>query len=284
MANLPTGYTELEYIESTGTQYVKTGIFPKNTSKVVCHIKDYLSSGWACLFGAAIAGNYDSFAFWGDGSNIASYYFGNSFVSVGTKLSTGLDYEIITDRNSVSLNGVSASSQDFSFSSTYELVIFAQNYSGEVSLFSKYKLKRFDVYEESEKLREYIPCRNSSGEVGLYDLVSNRFFGNAGTGTFVAGPEIMLPETPASFFQSTSVVLRWSPVECDGYRLYKNGSILAETTETLYIDDAVSNGQDIDYSITAYRGNLESESKTITVHIREGYTILTPVITSAFFQ
>ena len=92
------------------------------------------------------------------------------------------------------------------------------------------------------------------------------------------------PESPGDFHQSASVVLRWNSVDCDGYHLYKNGSLLATTTETIYIDENVSNGQDIEYSITAYRGTAESEPQTITVYIREGYTILTPFITSAFFQ
>lgn len=35
-----------------------------------------------------------------------------------------------------------------------------------------------------------MPCISDSGEVGLYDLVSASFFGNAGTGTFTAGLEI----------------------------------------------------------------------------------------------
>ena len=31
---LPEGYTELEYIQSTGTQYIDTGFKPKNTTKI----------------------------------------------------------------------------------------------------------------------------------------------------------------------------------------------------------------------------------------------------------
>ena len=34
-AALPDGYTKLEYIESSGTQYINTGIVPKTTTRVV---------------------------------------------------------------------------------------------------------------------------------------------------------------------------------------------------------------------------------------------------------
>ena len=37
---------------------------------------------------------------------------------------------------------------------------------------------------------EFVPARNSSDVVGMYDLVRGQFFTNAGTGTFVAGPEM----------------------------------------------------------------------------------------------
>ena len=164
------------------------------------------------------------------------------------------------------------------------IFIFGCNANGNVTGTIPMKLKKFLLLEDSITIHSYIPCTQSSGEVGLYDIVSGEFFGNAGAGSFLAGPEITPPNTPGSFRQSASVVLRWSTVECDGYRLYKNGSLLAETMETLYIDDVVSNGQDIEYSITAYRGSAESEPQTIIVQVREGYTILTPVITSAFFQ
>ena len=33
-ANLPSGYTQVEYIESTGTQYIDTGYIPNNNSEI----------------------------------------------------------------------------------------------------------------------------------------------------------------------------------------------------------------------------------------------------------
>ena len=35
-AALPAGYTQLTYIESSGTQYINTGIVPKASTRVVC--------------------------------------------------------------------------------------------------------------------------------------------------------------------------------------------------------------------------------------------------------
>ena len=41
-------------------------------------------------------------------------------------------------------------------------------------------------------VRDYIPAKNrSTNEIGLYDKISKTWFYNAGTGSFVAGPEIV---------------------------------------------------------------------------------------------
>lgn len=40
-------------------------------------------------------------------------------------------------------------------------------------------------------VRDYIPCyRKSDGEIGMYDLVSNSFFTNAGSSTFEKGDDV----------------------------------------------------------------------------------------------
>ena len=54
------------------------------------------------------------------------------------------------------------------------------------------------IKKDSSLVRDFIPAkRTSDNAIGLYDLVSNSFFGNAGTGTFTAGSEI--PQTIDGF-------------------------------------------------------------------------------------
>lgn len=36
----------------------------------------------------------------------------------------------------------------------------------------------------------FIPCKNSPNEIVSYDMVSQSFYSNAGSGSFVAGPEL----------------------------------------------------------------------------------------------
>lgn len=46
------------------------------------------------------------------------------------------------------------------------------------------------IYDNGTLIRNFIPAkRNSDNVLGLYDIVNSKFYTNAGTGTFIAGPE-----------------------------------------------------------------------------------------------
>ena len=52
------------------------------------------------------------------------------------------------------------------------------------------KLYSAQFYYNGDIKLDFVPCINPSGTVGLYDLVNGEFYGNAGTGTFTAGPAV----------------------------------------------------------------------------------------------
>ena len=48
------------------------------------------------------------------------------------------------------------------------------------------------MWKNNELVRDFIPVNNVIEDViCLYDKVSNTYFTNTGTGTFIAGPEIV---------------------------------------------------------------------------------------------
>lgn len=70
--------------------------------------------------------------------------------------------------------------------------IFAINSPGYGTRQAAMRLYSFKVYLDAAKatlIRDFIPCKNASGAVGLWDDVGSQFYGNAGTGAFTAGPE-----------------------------------------------------------------------------------------------
>ena len=287
MANLPSGYTQLEYIESTGAQYINSGYTPAWNTDVYMEAMIFKTTDFFALFGArnSSAGTdpNSNTLFISPQLNPRSDYYGSSY-TFPNQLPVGVKFAVSVEQNLCDVYQYTYTHPKSTAASEYPLFVMDVNTAGSARGTGHCRLYSCSIYEGGIKIRDFIPCIDTSGKIGAYDAVYGIFYGNSGTGSFIAGPEVLPPDTPENFYQSTSVVLNWSAVECDGYKLYKNGNLIATTQLTQYVDSSVKDGQDIEYSITAYRGNLESASQTIQVSVREGYTILTPVITSAFFQ
>lgn len=82
------------------------------------------------------------------------------------------------------------------FSLSYNLAIFANNRSGSIQEKTKMALYYCKIYENENAIRDFIPCQDPSGNIGLYDVISGEFYGNAGTGVFLAGPVVERPKDP----------------------------------------------------------------------------------------
>ena len=63
---LPDGYVQLEYIQSSGTQYIDTGFKPNQDTRVTMDFQLLNENGWRVLFGArkAVGTNQVHFGFW----------------------------------------------------------------------------------------------------------------------------------------------------------------------------------------------------------------------------
>ena len=49
------------------------------------------------------------------------------------------------------------------------------------------KYRGCKIYDNGTLVRDMIPCKDPDGNIGMYDTVNAVFYGNAGTGEFVAG-------------------------------------------------------------------------------------------------
>ena len=185
---LPEGYTELEYIESTGTQYIDTGVKPAGNTRVHCAANFPVQETGAWLFGARDGNGVNAFGFLTYKSEYRSDY---NAARPQIPAEYGPELEVDKDGPDTYLNGTLVdSASDSSFSAKDNLMIGANVTDGAVSGFS-YALHRwYKIYDESGLVRDFVPCKDSSGSVGMYDSVSGEFFGNAGTSVFVAGPEV----------------------------------------------------------------------------------------------
>lgn len=177
---LPVGYTQLAYIESTGTQYIKTGIVPSSSGKSEVIFACSQTSG-AAIFGAENAWKSNMYSVY---SHLAGFGAETVSLTVTSEMrSIGINAGIVT------VNGASVSTLSGSFTGSYELVLFARNRTGRIGEYSTGKIQIF-TYSDDTGAVELIPCKTPSGDIGMYDIVNGVFLRNSGSGQFLAGPEV----------------------------------------------------------------------------------------------
>lgn len=191
-ASLPAGYTKLAYIQSSGTQYIDTGIRGDSDIRTIMDfVFDAKGSGTVFAFGAQGTDNVRyTLALTSDGNFRSDY---GTQLTTGSAAAIGTRYSIDKNRNVCKINGTPILSSEQTFNGTTNIYLFARSYSS--LSYSKGKLFFCKIFKGDTLLRDYIPCINPSGAVGLYDLVGKQFYGNSGTGIFYAGPPVVtLPE------------------------------------------------------------------------------------------
>ena len=196
---LPAGYTEVQYVESSGSQNLNTGIVPKTTTRVVCDFQ-YTATSGQCGWGST--GSKESFFFGvaGDGTFKASVS-GNFTVSP-TGVAADTDrHTFDISMSALKLDGTAfanATTSPFSnAASGNTLYLFALHagWSPYVVNYASMRLYSCQIYDGETLVRDFVPAvQDSDGQAGLYDTVSGAFFANGGTGSFAAGDPVDLPD------------------------------------------------------------------------------------------
>ena len=185
---LPDGYTQLEYIQSSGSQYINTGFKPNQDTKISITV-DFPLSGTSWLYGGRTSAGSNSLGFLCESGSRYRFDYASSITALTVK-PTG-KFTIDSDKNKCYINGELAFTATYTtFTSPVNMYIFNNNNNGSLSGGSSAKLYNCSIYDNGVLIRSFIPCKNASGTVGLYDSVNNQFYKNAGSGTFIAGPEI----------------------------------------------------------------------------------------------
>lgn len=187
-SRLPEGYTELEYIESTGTQYVNTEFQPNQDTTMVCDAQFTSVTGTISFGGQRLSSGTQAFVWIAVSGNLRSYY-KNGYTVVAT--ADTVRHVYAKEKNETLIDGTLLHSATYAaFSGNHPIFLFASNDSGSAAYLSSAKIYSCQIYDDETLVRDYVPCKNASGEAGLYDLTNEAFYGNAGTGSFTAGPEV----------------------------------------------------------------------------------------------
>ncbi|MBQ7245239.1 MAG: hypothetical protein IJS34_02610 [Alphaproteobacteria bacterium] len=216
--NLPSGYTELEYIESTGTQYIDTGISGFNTGDWEIYAKWMTTvstqpDSYGFIFGVYKNESHNSYRLIFNLTKSGEYYISaNSRAgggSIAVSASKNAIHNIVVKNGSFVLDGQNyqAPNAGTALPSDSKLGIFRCDENGSYAAKGVARLYSMSVKKDGVLIGDFVSAKNSSGVVGLYDTVSGNFFTNAGTGTFTAGPEVSIRIATTAYNSA-----RFSPV------------------------------------------------------------------------
>lgn len=179
-------YTELEYIESTGAQRINTGITSDNTLTVEVVFKNPSHTNYENIFGIEeqdmryelrTLRNANQYRFSVNGGEYSQYI--SQAQSAFTKIKmtgTGVCY----------IDDIQVGNINRTYTNTQNTIKIFKGFNE----YGSFQLKSFKIWKNNLLVRDFIPVKDSHDVVCLYDLVSEMFYYNTGTGVFTPGPEV----------------------------------------------------------------------------------------------
>ena len=196
------GYTLIEYLESTGTQYIDTGYVYQNEAHKVAITLSTVERG----FGSSPYWTYGSFTTSENRSGTLALQLGGKLgVGVGNIAAGSTTYILNNPVNRTTITLETYSNNLAKISNGNEFIVVAYKNSsitglteyifdghndGSNKFYSSYKLYSFQLYDNDVLVRDFIPVLDKNGVPCMYDKVEGKFYYNAGTGQFIAGPVI----------------------------------------------------------------------------------------------
>lgn len=194
---LPDGYTRIEYIQSTGNQYIDTNYLPKSLStkyeigfmrtSTNGSYNPIINSEEDLRFGVLCSDTVTSRGICWAGSR--SSYKVTTFPIVNNE-----KYDIIFDKTGISVNNTKYNFNGTVTEATASWTTMINHrktsstgYASEYSLGRWYYLR---IYEDEKLVRNFIPVKNSNNVACLYDAINKTTHLNVGSGSFTAGPEV----------------------------------------------------------------------------------------------
>lgn len=181
---LPEGYTALEYIQSSGTQYIDTGRKLTQNSDITIDFKLINNNKSVGILGSRESAAKNNLAlfrdgglFIGDFSEYPKYRFKANESFNRTKIRMNKTGVLVNGVLNTSWSGIA------NFETPTNGLIFDignNNWTGNKAVMQLYS------YTDGNA-QKLVPCLDTEGVPCMYDLVSQKPFYNAGTGSFTWG-------------------------------------------------------------------------------------------------
>ena len=195
-SGLPSSYTAVDYLQSTGTQWIEMGVAPNQNTKAVLKIKinEFTNKGASLIGSRSGLNSDDQFTTYLDNYDGTRFLFrmdGQPKTTSWTGLTTNKIYIVTlsgTEMKAELEDGTAVFSKTFSvpdFTSTVTMALFrSKSVSGAYFQGRIYSCKH---YSGDELIQDFVPCLDSAGVPCMYDLVEKKTFYNQGAGSFTWG-------------------------------------------------------------------------------------------------
>lgn len=199
-SRLPKGYQEVEYLESTGTQYIITDIPANDGTDITIDFQlKKVDQPYRVVFGARSIVPERWYLYI---QNSTQWNFGHG-VGKMVDISTGGDRHIVnyitSNDKRVEIDGVRVKSFTSQVQTGLGIYIFYANNPANEQMFPcEAKIFSFKAKDAiANKDYHLIPCYDKKTLIaGMYDIVNDVFYTNAGTGEFLVGMDIVYDSIP----------------------------------------------------------------------------------------
>ena len=198
---LPEGYTRLEYLQSTGEQYIDTGIKGTLNTKIEARV---YSAKIDATSGYGIAGDFTTstkaitMPFNLTNSGLYSR-FGDKSITGGIQQQDGT-YTFAIDKNGYYVDGTKIADFNTTTSFTTDGTMMLFGFTGLGRNYLVGKMYYCKIRDNDTLVRDFIPALDPSDKPCMYDLVSKQPFYNLGTGAdFSIGKKL----TPVEYIANT---------------------------------------------------------------------------------
>ena len=181
-------YRTLEYIESSGTQYINTDVEGDTGNLTIMAKYNILAyTQYAGIFGNYVNEPYNCWRMILTETNDDECFVNVNTVAGGgstrLRMPKNTVHEILLDKDKIVINNQTTpiTLKTSGTDNGSKIAIFSQKVG---TAGAAMRLYSFKILDEGSLLRDYVPVIKNEDEYGLYDLVGQKFYGNEGTGTF----------------------------------------------------------------------------------------------------
>ena len=175
-------YIELPYVESTGTQYIDTGVVPDgNTIIKIEFMKVGRVIDYERFFGVE-----NQFSILRSKST-SSWEFRADKVYFSFTMDNEKKYLLEAGQGFLNLDSEQKGTYSYVPNTQNTMYLFYSNSADRYGIFRIYSCK---IYDDKTLIRDFIPVKDIKGKICLYDKVNSKNYYNKGTGDFIAGEVI----------------------------------------------------------------------------------------------